>query len=313
MEATTVIWAALAGGALGLLAAAAGGGSLLAVLSELAGWRRRFPFLRNFGQQSVRLALYGLAPWLCLLAAAGLLIQYLPGWTWLLPRILGMPELLALGLVFLAGGALTAAYAGTWKAMKKHPLSHCLIGLSGALCLNAGFALALNTVLHGIRLEPGAAAGSPAFLSVWVPPAAGEFLWPAIAQALPHVLGGAGVLAMLVMLLRRNRDDFGRDYYRFALPRAAQWSLLFVLQGAGPIVAFHLNRPPAHAVGGLFMAFAAGAAVFLIGSAFLSLAVMRSSTPLRLKGTIVATCLTAWLGASSVLACQIWLWIPLEV
>jgi hypothetical protein len=56
-----------------------------------------------------------------------------------------------------------------------------------------------------------------------------------------------------------------------------------------------------------FMAVGLSACLLLLASAVLSGLVLRSGSPLRLKGSIVSALMTAWLGGSAALGCQVWL------
>jgi hypothetical protein len=134
-------------------------------------------------------------------------------------------------------------------------------------------------------------------------------LWPAVVQGTALSVAAAGAVGLVYLLLRRRIEDYGRDYYNFALHAAARWALLpglaqlaalgwlvwalrEDLAAAGPAGAAWTANPL------LLLAVAAGA-LGLIACA-LWLAVRRNRNPLRLKATILAA--FVFLGAS--LACE---------
>jgi hypothetical protein len=92
------------------------------------------------------------------------------------------------------------------------------------------------------------------------------------------------------LLLRRNKDDFGRDYYRFAMGRAALLGLILPLPvaiGAAWLGLCGLARSPDVATP------LAVAGVAALAAVWLNARVMRSRHPLRLKGEVIAACLLA--------------------
>jgi hypothetical protein len=287
--------------------AGAAGGPVIALVSGLLGWGRRFPFLRKFGQQVSRLALYSSLVWIACLAGLAWWVQSSPPWRTAVLEVADWRELAALGAIVVCGLVFLAAYTATWKALKQRPLVHGLIGLISAAGMNIGLVWGLNLALVVLTGLQGQTNGLPAQLPSSLQPVQFELLWPAAAQTAPLLLGGAGVLAMVFLLLRRNRDDFGRDYYRFAVPCAARWSLLFGLQVGGPALAIPLMGQTAQGLEPSFMAVGLSACLLLLASAVLSGLVLRSGSPLRLKGSIVSALMTAWLGGSAALGCQVWL------
>ena len=47
-----------------------------------------------------------------------------------------------------------------------------------------------------------------------------SLMWPTLAACFGWCLSYGGAMAMVYLILRRNKDDFGRDYYTFAMPVA---------------------------------------------------------------------------------------------
>jgi hypothetical protein len=94
------------------------------------------------------------------------------------------------------------------------------------------------------------------------------------------------------LILRRNKDDFGRDYYRFALPQAARWGLALLAPAAIAVGWLGFRGMIWTPLLGASMAVAGGAA--LIG-VWLNARAIRSHHPLRLKGGALTACLLAWI------------------
>lgn len=188
----------------------------------------------------------------------------------------------------LAGWLGMAIYSGSWVALRRSKGLHRLLGGVSLLGLLGGLYTCINIGAAWI-LADGISAASP-WRTVWFPVSWG--VWPVWAAIVSNGVGAAGVLGMGYLILRRNKDDFGRDYYRFALARAARWGLVLLL----PVV-----------IAAVWLGYrgvawtpvlAASLAVVLIAVlavVWLSVRVMRNRHPLRLKGEIIAACLLAWI------------------
>ena len=58
---------------------------------------------------------------------------------------------------------------------------------------------------------------------------ADSFFWPLLIQSVPLGLALAAAFACIWLLLMREKQDYGRDYYAFALPYCARWAAGFTL------------------------------------------------------------------------------------
>lgn len=56
-----------------------------------------------------------------------------------------------------------------------------------------------------------------------------SLFWPLLAEAVPLGFAFAAAFASVWLVLMRGRQDFGRDYYAFALPYCARWALTATL------------------------------------------------------------------------------------
>jgi cytochrome bd-type quinol oxidase subunit 2 len=145
----------------------------------------------------------------------------------------------------------------------------------------------------------------PVKLLIGLPPEAaqypltvGSMLWPMSAMYVVLCVSAAAGLSCVYLVVRRNRDDFGRDYYRFSLNLASRWALISMLlflacQGWLFAVLPDMFRTMTTQTP-LGMIWAAGC---VLGLACVGLwsATAKSDTPLRFKGlTVVAACLL-WL------------------
>ena len=121
-----------------------------------------------------------------------------------------------------------------------------------------------------------------------------SLFWPVLAECVFLGCAAAGALAAVWLLLMRSRQDYGRDYYNFALPYCSRWALSGALGtlAFGALVVYRgqtLMLPElSHAPSMLLVA----SAVLLPALAcLLWFAVIRSKAPLRHKIGIVLACL----------------------
>lgn len=281
------------------LALAALGTPLLATFTEIVGLAKGSVFHRKLARQLSLGGLWVLLYSLIVAAAVGYAVydrrpEFLA--PWLANQPLWLPLAGALGALLLFG----VLYAATWKALKDLKALHVVIGLLqslGSLVSMAALAeltrLVATTPVDIIKLlEPLELAAVPGRT------------FPALTgmgAALALTVGGAWGLVYL--LLRRNRDDFGRDYYGFALRFTAVWAALFAVVQLG----FHawaatLLQPWADPAR---MPIWAGAAGFsAVGTLLLGLAAA-SPTPLRHKPTIILAAVALVLSMAGVIGVMV--------
>ena len=131
----------------------------------------------------------------------------------------------------LSAFALLFAYTITWRVLRTCRGLHKLIGVLTELSMLTVMFLVFG-VLRGLLIKghPVSASDSAVeqLLSLYIIPGSGVF-WPLFMQAFVYGYGAAGMLGCCYLLLRRNRDDFGRDYYKFALSLSSVWAMLGTL------------------------------------------------------------------------------------
>ena len=119
----------------------------------------------------------------------------------------------------------SCVYFLLWKTLVQQlPLVHIGVGIFGAL----QGALALALVLADLRLASiinlPQAEGTTILLDDALLPVWGTSYAAAVCFALPLLLGMPAAFGAVWLLLRRKRDDFGRDHYNTVLPWCAAWA-----------------------------------------------------------------------------------------
>lgn len=192
-------------------------------------------------------------------------------------------------LPLLVGWLGMAVYSGSWVQLRRNRALHRVLGGVSLLGVLGGLYCGLNLLLpwmvHG-RLPSFDVA---AWKAIWVP--ATWAVWPALAAVIGNGVGGAGIAGMGYLILRRNKDDFGRDYYRFAMPQAARWGL-FLLAPVAILAGWLGFRGVAWTT--VLASSLALVGIAALAGVWLNARVIRSSHPLRLKGGALAACLLAW-------------------
>lgn len=288
-----------------LLMSAIWGGTLISLVSELLGWISANNFLDKFALQLCRMSLLGLVVLTVLLATSIVLgTQVVEVWKmgifdfsegfWRWP-----------GAILLGGTFFQIVSFFTWGTLKKNKKGlHLFVSLISALAIWVGSYAAVNLKLgygwgHGLETV----SGRP-FLVVLSPLVPG-ILWPVAIWFVLLCLGGAGTVAGVYLLMRRNRDDFGRDYYTRVQPRAARWGLLFSLQIFILVWAVYsgflgvkLEWESAALLRAEFLGTGLGALVCFALQFFVVLFLTRSRTPLRMKGSLILSLILAWAALS---------------
>ncbi len=277
------------------------GAPLVAVLAEMRGQATKKAFLDKFGQHlaSMGLQFFGLCV-LVWLAGAGL--------AWLrFPEALakahgpGSPLFVLYGIL-AAAGLMQLSYRLAW-GMKK--TAHMALGIASATCSIAA-GIMITASLRGFTplLSLSEAASSlPALL---LPGNAAYYAFQGLYLTL--ALAYAGCAGLLFLLLRRNRDNFGRDYYAFSMRMAARVAGIagmtaLILEATGLMALEPAMRTlvTTSESGLLWIA----SAVLLLVCSGLWLAVARSGAPLRLKGLMVGSGVLVWLSHSLLLTVSV--------
>ncbi|NDY56151.1 hypothetical protein G3N56_05245 [Desulfovibrio sulfodismutans] len=254
-------------------------------------------FLDKFGQQTTTFALLGggYVFLLTLLAAVALPFAAPESaaffFAWPLP-------VLPLAAPLFFGAILFLVYRGLWQRMKNSKSAHSLIGIASGLA----FFAALYALVSTFRLF---SLHSPLPLSGWdffVPPQ-NAFFWPILLETLTLALCLAGGCGGLYLVARRNKDDFGRDYYGFTLKLAARWAFFAGLVHLATLGHIYNGLWPfatAHAASDLlFWSMTASLALWALALALWGITSF-SSYALRMKWALF----TAAVLAVAALACQ---------
>ncbi len=152
------------------------------------------------------------------------------------------PEVSALDISFalcwfiwVCSWFFSSLYFSTWSMLKSFPIIH-----RGLAFLGGFFAFCGLYTIVVIRLATGIvdASGKITLYEIFVPPM--DFSMLILAVFIPPlVFAMAGGFGAAWLVLRRGRDDFGRDYYNLMTPWCAAWArnswflvwLLLLVQG----------------------------------------------------------------------------------
>ncbi|MFW5734132.1 MAG: hypothetical protein ACOCWR_03635 [Oceanidesulfovibrio sp.] len=281
---------------------AALGGPFIAVVSEHAARAQKRVFHDKFAKQ---MATMSVTISLCLLPFC------LGGWAVLafrhpayvlegvLSPLLGQASLSVLGLLGVAL-LLMVQHQSSWVRLKEAKPFHMLMGWLTVL-ISAGGVFLLLALKRVMLHYPEAFAADPSMASFVsgvrsIPMM--STIWPFFAAVIltaPVVAGGFGTLWLL---LRRNMEDFGRDYYAYAFKRAAKFALIFGIPAACAVAWHAVWLAPRITPEGLasidlthpiWIAFGVSVGSLLLACALWAV-IAASKTPLRQKPA-------AWLAA----------------
>jgi hypothetical protein len=208
-----------------LLVLAAAGSTVVAPASEMLAKARKKVFLDKCGMQLADLgSLLGLCILLGSATGTGVLLYTTP----LFRQAYAWPPALAGAAAAALAVLLLLVYRFTWKPLKKRKGVHVPLGLLSLVASLAALMLVLAVkrqfLLQGMPAPDAAASVADSLRDLLAISPTSAF-WILLAQALLLLPTATGALGLVYLLLRRNRDDFGRDYYNFALPYSAKWAL----------------------------------------------------------------------------------------
>ncbi len=272
-----------------LLGMAAFGSPVVAVLGEIAGKSKGKVFFDKYGQQTAAMGLV-LLTLLIIIDGAAIGVAYTK-FPQLFQKFIN-PETPLMN-AFIAMGAfvvLSLPYFLTWKKMRNSKSLHLTIGMGAALAAIASVAIGVQSKLM-IGLTPEMAQEQAA-LGIH------SMIMPMAVMYTILIIVSAAALSCTYLVLRRNKDDFGRDYYNFALKLAARWSvvpMIGFLACQGWLFAVLPETFKTMVMGTpLGLVWAAGATLGLVCVIVWTL-IARSEAPLRLKGLTFLAAALLWL------------------
>ncbi len=209
------------------IALSAIGAPILAVILEITAKAKNKIFYDKLAKQIASLSLIMYV--LFLICAAGAATYFTRQFDWLTEWFISTSSPLLMVYITVAFTlALLIPYTMFWKSMKKNKPLHILLGACAALGGIASIHAATMTMK--VFFMQQAAAPFPKvpdlpFIDHFLvlPEAAGLCL---AGLYLIMALSFAASIGGLYLVLRRNKDDFGRDYYKFSLPVIAKWAFI---------------------------------------------------------------------------------------
>lgn len=125
-------------------------------------------------------------------------------------------------LLLSLGVLLSSVYFTLWRILRNLPILHVTLGMISAVqgCLATLAILATARMLASFAHPDAAGMG----LQDLIPTSWDSPLWTVIAATGPLLLAMPAAFGAYWLLLRRTRDDFGRDHYNTMIPWCAVWA-----------------------------------------------------------------------------------------
>ncbi|WP_421902788.1 hypothetical protein [Maridesulfovibrio sp.] len=296
---------------------AAIGAPIMAVILEITAKARKKIFYDKLAQQvtALTLVMYLLFT-ICLGSAAAFFSRQMP-WLkdWFInPASPVMMFYITLGIA-LAG---LIPYKYSWKKLKKSKPLHIMLGTVGALGGIASIhaATVIMQKFFTLQMEnPHPAVPAIPFYTHFqqLPGKAGLCL---AGIYLIMAIAFAATASGLYLVLRRNKDDFGRDYYKFTLPVVARWALfpsLLQLAASGSVVYYICGPNITSLYQNLPVALSFGASLLLtMICCAIWIVTWRSETPMRHKIGLGLTPLLVILAHATLMAGTMSLYLSLS-
>ena len=196
-------------------------------------------------------------------------------------------------LVWLAlacGTFFISLYAALWRTLRSYPALHQTLGLLGTIFSYAALYGVMSVVSADAAFELGEARADT-LRGIFLP-AENSTLWNGVSYLLPLTLSMAGGLGALWLVVRRHRDDYGRDHYTQMLPWCALWArnswvvLWMLLVGFTAINIWHASLAGETLSMHEMARYGARLLLWLIPGLLWTI-VARSATPLRHKLTLL--------------------------
>ncbi len=264
-----------------------------AIAGELLAIRTKRAFYVRVARQIAQMAL-----------AVGIAAALLAGaaFTWFAmgqPALLAAPYALPLavtGGVIVIALLVLAVYIRMRPAKGLAEKEHLAVGVLAALCTALSLFCSIGAVRRLIHTPPDFATTLPwtsqVMLFFGIP--ADSFFWPLLVESVPLGFAFAAAFGCVWLLLMRDRQDYGRDYYAFALPYCARWASVSTLLAvaAGVFVSFESRKimlPELSQEPSLLLDILT--AVLPLLACLLWFLVSRSAHPMRRKLSVVLACL----------------------
>lgn len=180
-------------------------------------------FRDKYGQQTATLCLLaGIVSIIGLVCGAAVMKFQFPAaasfWLgWPLPTA-------PLAIVLLVCAVLAIIYRAAWQTLKEKRAAQASLGVSATASAWVLGYLFLAFLRHFVA-TPADPSDDPFF---FLPPVVSS-AWLLLPWVLSISLAMAGALSPLYLIHRRDKDDFGRDYYNYALKMAAKWATFSTL------------------------------------------------------------------------------------
>ncbi len=252
----------------------------LSFLVRATGALRKKVFMSKLALQLARLGLLFIVA-VTLLTGAALAACWHQGWageTWLTSQQFWEAALYfcLIALIFFG------LYFITWNKLSRFHLLHLFPSALAIVAAKAFLALVIWSLWR--EMDP--------LNPIWPNPE--SIFWPILVQVYILSLAAGSALGLLYLLHRRNRDDFGRDYYRFALGSTAKWGIFF--SAISPLTCIWLFAVSREALD-LYALILPGAGYGLLLTLFIlgMLRIAKSTHPLRHKFTILLCPVLIWL------------------
>ncbi len=226
-ESLTLVVQMIAPAFFDLLGLAAFGALFIATLNQLVAQSKAKAFHDKYAQQTASMGLLFLGLTVIVVAIAAIVAVTRMPWLgqWLLGRSSPfLPFYATAGL----GVILYVSYVMFWKKFRKHKLLHILLGILTCALLFASLIFCVAALcIFGIT----SAKTATTLQVATYPTFSHSIFWPLVAQFTFFAIGAAAGISLVYLVLRRNKDDYGRDYYKFALPLAARGATGALLLG----------------------------------------------------------------------------------
>lgn len=263
------------------------GAPILAVILEITAKTRNKIFYDKLAKQMSSLSLIMYV--LFLICAAGAATYFTRQFDWLAEWFTSTSSPVLMVYITVAFTlVMLIPYTMLWKSMKKNKLLHILLGVFSAL----GGIATIHAATMTMKVFFMQQAATP-FPKVPEQPFINHFL--VIPQAAGLYLSGlylimalsfAASIGGLYLVLRRNKDDFGRDYYKFSLPVIAKWAFIptFALLVAVSAVVIYLSGSATGILSNKTTTICFGISTFFtVLNCAIWIVTWRSSTPMRHK------------------------------